>query len=127
MARGHVPSLASEIQEIFGNLKALYHLRMCVMMSCDLNISVHRKNIKLCPPSIESLPTTPLNNCRFLLTYIDRFTRWPEVVPLPNITMENVAQGLLNRWTSVFGVPSTITTDRRAQFNRPCFIHLQLC
>ena len=56
----HVPPpLASEIQKIFGNFKTLYQLRMCMITSCDLNISVHRKNIKLCPP-IESLPTTPL-------------------------------------------------------------------
>ena len=32
---------------------------MCMMTSWDLNVNIHRKNIKLCPP-IESLPTMPL-------------------------------------------------------------------
>ena len=45
---GRAP-LASEILKIFGNFKTLYQLRMYVMMSCDLNIRVRRKNIKLCP------------------------------------------------------------------------------
>ena len=42
--------LASEIQKIFGNFKTLYQLRICVMTSCDLNVNVRRKNIKLCSP-----------------------------------------------------------------------------
>ena len=44
------PLLASEIQKIFGNVKTLYQLRMCVMTSWDLIVYVRRKNIKLCPP-----------------------------------------------------------------------------
>ena len=30
--------------------KTLYQLRMCVMMSWNLNVNVRQKNIKLCPP-----------------------------------------------------------------------------
>ena len=48
--QGALAPLASEIQEIFGNFKALYQLRKCVMTSWDLNVCVRRKNIKLCPP-----------------------------------------------------------------------------
>ena len=51
--------LTSEIQEIFGNFRTLFQMRMCMMTSWDLNVNVRRKNIKMCPP-IESLPTTPL-------------------------------------------------------------------
>ena len=63
-AGGHMRPLASEI---FRNFKTLYLLRMCVMMSCDLNVSVRRKNIKLCPP-YESLPTTLLGYIRLIIT-----------------------------------------------------------
>ncbi|BHF81454.1 hypothetical protein SprV_0702458400 [Sparganum proliferum] len=69
-------------------------------------------------------PFPTSRGCNYLLTAIDRFTRWPIATPIPNITADSVAHAFLEHWISQYGIPSTITTDRGQQFESRLFNNL---
>ena len=57
---------------------------------------------------------------QYCLTAIDRYTRWPEALPLSDITTKAVAKAFVCVWVAHFGRPQQITTDQGRQFEA-CF------
>lgn len=51
-----------------------------------------------------------------LLTIVDRFTRWPEAIPLSDTTTLSCARALVANWIARFGVPGELSSDRGPQF-----------
>ena len=71
-------------------------------------------------------PLPPSEGNSYILTAVDRFTRWPEAFPMPNITADTVAKTFIRGWVSRFGVPSTVTTDQGRQFESDLFKQLSI-
>lgn len=66
-------------------------------------------------------PLPPSNGYSYLLTMIDRTTKWPEAIPITNITAETIAKELIANWFARYGIPFRITTDQGRQFESLLF------
>ena len=51
-------------------------------------------------------PLPPSQNYRYLLTVVDRFTRWPGAIPLVDAQTTTCAKALALHWIARFGVPA---------------------
>nr|CDS33596.1 gag pol polyprotein [Hymenolepis microstoma] len=71
-----------------------------------------------------TVPLPPSDSFSYILTYIDRFMRWPIAVPLHDTSSASVARALIYSWIYIFGVPSVITKDRGPHFTSTLFREL---
>jgi len=61
-------------------------------------------------------PLPPSRGYSYLLTIVDRNTRWPEAIPMREITTTECARALISVWIARFGIPLSMTSDRGPQF-----------
>lgn len=66
-------------------------------------------------------PLRPSNDNRYCITIIDRSTKWPEAIPVQDITADIVAKVLYEHWIARFGCPLRISTDQGRQFESSLF------
>ena len=75
-------------------------------------------------PPVKSFGETYISPYKYLLTCIDRASRWIEAIPLSEITASSIAKAFLTTWISRFGVPLYVVTDRGSQFESELFSEL---
>ena len=61
-------------------------------------------------------PLPPSNGFTHLLTVVDRFSRWPDAIPLNDTAASVCAQALVSHWIAHFGIPADISSNRGPQF-----------
>jgi len=61
-------------------------------------------------------PLPPSAGYNYLFTVVDCYTRWPEAIPMVDISAASCAQAFCLHWIGRFGAPQDITSDRGAQF-----------
>lgn len=66
-------------------------------------------------------PLPPSRGKTYILTMVDRATRWPEAVPIADVTTETVIDAFVERWVASHGCPASVTTDRGPQFTSISF------
>ena len=85
--------------------------------------TVHIDIVGPLPPA--TLPNHPYPlPYRYLLTCIDRATRWTEAIPLIDTTASSTSIAFVAGCVSRFGVPLQVVTDRGAQFESELFSEL---
>ncbi|GBN05794.1 Gag-Pol polyprotein [Araneus ventricosus] len=60
-------------------------------------------------------PLPPFEGQIYLLTIIDRFSRWPEAIPIPDMRAKTICRAIFDTWISRFGCPSVVTSDQGSQ------------
>ncbi|GBN40541.1 Retrovirus-related Pol polyprotein from transposon 412 [Araneus ventricosus] len=67
-------------------------------------------------------PLPPSDGCVYLLTMIDRFSRWSEAIPIADMQTKTICRAFFHTLISRFGCPSIITTDQSSQMRSSLYL-----
>ncbi|GBN92271.1 Transposon Ty3-G Gag-Pol polyprotein [Araneus ventricosus] len=67
-------------------------------------------------------PLPPSEGQIYLLTIINRFSRWPEAIPIPDMRAKTIRRAIFDTWISRFGCPSVVTSDQGSQLRSSMFV-----
>ena len=111
------PGLAADIKELCQECAACQRAKITTQPSTMVEkMEFPQQRFSLVHVDVVGpLPTSHAGRC-YLLTVIDRSTRWCKAVPLEDITAEAILEAFISGWVARFGVPKRITSDRGAQF-----------
>jgi len=120
--RFYWPSMNAEVGEMAKNCvdcqtaKVQSHIKLTPVPIAVPPVRFKEVNCDIVGP----LPTTK-EGYKYLLTAIDRFSRFPEAYPLKTVTAEVVTDTLHREWFSRYGYPDTIYTDQGVQYASALF------
>ena len=115
------PSMKKEIKEM---VRTCYHCQVAKVTKHNHSAlkSISNDVQKFGEVNIDIVGPLPSNKgYSYLFTMIDRFTRWPEVVPIMDIRAETIANAFMMGWVARFGAPEAVVTDRGSQFESSLF------
>lgn len=65
--------------------------------------------------------TTATSGYRYMLTIVDRYSRYPMAVPVTSTSAQTAINAIVDKWFAVFGLPLSITTDQGPAFRSGTF------
>ena len=71
-------------------------------------------------------PLPECDNMKYILTMVDSFSGWTEMIPLPNKNSETVAKNFYLHWIARYGIPRTVKSDRGTEFTGVAFSQMLL-
>ncbi|GBN91387.1 Gag-Pol polyprotein [Araneus ventricosus] len=67
-------------------------------------------------------PLIPSEGQNYILMIIDRFSRWPEAIPIPDMRAKTICRAIFDTWISRFACPSVITSNQGSQLRSSMFV-----
>ena len=70
--------------------------------------------VDICGP----LPKSPDHNFRYIVVFVDHFSRWIRLVPITEkqMTSEAIANIFLSKWVKDYNAPQLLVSDSGSQF-----------